>query len=152
MKLYSIVKKRIKTKKQILIVDSEQNILKLLYAVLSHEYDLVVKTSAIEAIKWLELGNNPSLIITEYLLPFIDGALFVKHLKYSGFYQSIPVIMLSDVHELPSKIDYMAFNIGAVISKPFNPSYLTATINKLINEYHPTSAWYTSGTVCCPAN
>jgi DNA-binding response OmpR family regulator len=140
MKLYNTLAKKAKPKEQILIIDSEWNILKLLYAVLSNRYDLVVKNSSVDALQWLENGNRPALIITEYQLPYIDGALFIKHLKYSGIYNNTPVIVLSDTNDVEAKVNSLAFYVGAIISKPFNPSYLMFKIDTLLHEYKSAMA------------
>jgi DNA-binding response OmpR family regulator len=140
MKLYPILTRKAKFKQQILIVDSEWNILKLLYSVLSNDYDLVIKNSSVDAMQWLENGNRPALIITEYQLPYIDGVLFIKHLKYSGIYNSTPVIVLSDANDVESKINTINFFIGAIIAKPFDPSFLIFKINSLLHEYKPAMA------------
>jgi two-component system chemotaxis response regulator CheY len=142
MKLYQVAGKKsnISIKQQILIIDSEWNMLKLLYALLSQEFDVVVKTSSVDALHWLVNGKKPALIITEYKLPRIDGVLFIKHLRFSGLYSDIPVIILSDAHDLENKTNGLPFFTGAVISKPFNPSYLVNRINFLIDEYKSTVA------------
>lgn len=140
MKFYLGIGKKVKYKEQILIIDSEWNMLKLLYALLSNEYNLVVKSSSFDAMQWLEAGNKPALIITEYGLPYIDGALIVKHLKYSGIYNDTPIIILSEAQDLKLKTQDFYLGSGAVISKPFNPSYLTFKINALINESKPAMA------------
>jgi len=140
MKLYTINTKRIIPKERLLIIDSEWNILKLLYAVLSKEYDLTVKNSSVEAMQWLENGNKPALIITEYKLPYIDGLSLIRHLKHSGIHKSTPIIMLSEVPDLEKKMHSFSFDNVAVISKPFNPSQLVSKINSLLHEYHSASA------------
>lgn len=140
MKLYTINTKKVISKERLLIVDSEWNMLKLLYAVLSNKYELVIKNSSLDAMQWLESGNRPALIITEYKLPYIDGASFVKHLKHSGIHHTTPIIMLTDVPDLEKKMHSFPFDNGAIISKPFNPSLLVSKIKSLLNEYNAASA------------
>jgi two-component system, chemotaxis family, chemotaxis protein CheY len=140
MNFYLGKKKSVLTKKRILVIDSEWNMLKLLYALLSDQYELVVKESSFDAVQWLESGNRPELIITEYQLPYIDGPLLVRHLKYSGIYGQTPVIILSDAEDLKIKAGSLPLSSGAIISKPFNPSYLMFKINALINEHQSAMA------------
>jgi DNA-binding response OmpR family regulator len=140
MRLYTSITKKIAPKEQLLIIDSEWNMLKLLYAVLSNNYDLTVKNSSLDAMHWLENGNKPALIITEYQLPYIDGATLIKHLKHSGIHNDTPIIMLSDESDLEKKMDNLPFNNGAFISKPFNPFQLISKIKSLINDRNSASA------------
>lgn len=121
------------TRKQILIVDDEISILKLLNFVLSKKYDLVIKESGIEAIEWLERGNDPDLIISDLEMPYFDGQTFTRNLKISGFYRDTPIVILSGKDNLVEVIDNMDYPVDAYLGKPFNPANLTSTIEKLIN-------------------
>ncbi|WP_342645491.1 response regulator [Mucilaginibacter sp. CSA2-8R] len=121
-------------KSQILIVDSEWNMLKLLYSVLKRQYQLVIKHSPIEAMIWLEEGNSPSLIICEYGLPHFDKASFVQLIKTSGFYKSTPIIVLSETENLEQKVSSLPFKVNAMLQKPFNPLTLLTVIKSLLHE------------------
>ncbi|WP_423145919.1 response regulator [Rubrolithibacter danxiaensis] len=123
-------------KKQILIVDDEVSILKLLNFVLSKDYNLVIKNSGVEALGWLEEGNDPALIISDLHMPYFDGSSFIRNLKISGFYRNTPVILLSGEEDLESRVSQMPFTVDDVIQKPFNPTRLKSSINNLLNKYH----------------
>jgi CheY-like chemotaxis protein len=121
-----------KTRKVILIIDDEPSILKLLNFILSSTYDLTIKTSGIEAIAWLEEGNDPDLIISDLLMPYFDGSLLIKNLKVSGLYRNTPVILLSGADDLAEKVDAMPFTVDSFLQKPFNPTALKASISELL--------------------
>jgi DNA-binding response OmpR family regulator len=128
------------TQSQILIVDSEWNMLKLLYSVLRKQYQLVVKHSPIEAMLWLEDGNTPSLIICEYGLPYFDKASFVQLIKTSGYHKSTPIIVLSETENLEQKVSLLPFKVNAMLQKPFNPLTLLTVIKSLLHESKLTIA------------
>lgn len=119
-------------KKIILVVDDEPSILKLLNFILSSEYALVIKTSGIEAIAWLEEGNDPDLIISDLMMPYFDGGTLIKNLKISGFYRNTPVMLLSGADDLEEKVKEMPFKIDRFIEKPFNPTILKFHITQLL--------------------
>lgn len=119
-------------KKIILVVDDEPSILKLLTFILSSEYDLIIKRSGIEAIAWLEEGNDPDLIISDLMMPYFDGSTLIKNLKISGFYRNTPVILLSGAEDLEEKVSEMSFKIDRFIEKPFNPAILKTHISELL--------------------
>lgn len=127
-------------RKQILIVDDELSILKLLNFVLSPIYDLVIKNSGVEAISWLEEGNNPNLIISDLSMPYFDGSLFIRNLKISGFYRDTPVILVSGEENLADLVQEMPFEVNYFISKPFNPSDLKAAISNIFTEHDTISS------------
>ena len=105
----------------ILIVDNELNMQKLLYSYLSPDYNVVVKNSSIDALRWIHNGNQPLLIISEYQLPYLSGTSFISIIKASGLYCKIPVIMLSASDEFEQKLSDLPFTIEGIMRKPFNP-------------------------------
>ncbi|MNK40412.1 Sensor histidine kinase TodS [compost metagenome] len=120
------------SKKIILVVDDEPSILKLLNFILSSEYTLIIKTSGIEAIAWLEEGNDPDLIISDLMMPYFDGSTLIRNLKISGFYRNTPVILLSGAEDLEEKVKEMSFKIDRFMEKPFNPAILRSHITELL--------------------
>jgi len=120
-------------KTQILIVDDDIVILKLLNFILSKHYDLVIKNSGLEALSWLEEGNDPDLVISDLEMPYIDGQTFVRNLKISGFYGDTPVLVLSGLENLDEEMRSMPFKIDAYLPKPFNPTALKSAITQALN-------------------
>jgi len=122
-------------KKQILIVDDEITILKLLNFVLSKEYDLVIKTSGVDALTWLEEGHSPDLIVSDLEMPYFDGSSFIYNLKISGYYRNTPVIILSGASNLSERVLQMPFQVDDHIPKPFNPAQLKTAISNVFRKY-----------------
>ena len=120
-------------KKQILVVDDDLSILKLLNFILSKEYDVVMKSSGIEAFAWLEEGHYPQLIISDLEMPYFDGTSFIRNLKISGFYRDTPVIVLSGADDVRQQVENMSFAVEGYLNKPFNPAGLKDTIQQVFN-------------------
>ena len=125
-------------KPQILVVDDDVSILKLLNFILSKDYDLIIKNSGLEALGWLEEGNDPTLVISDLQMPYLDGQTFVRNLKISGFYKDTPVIVLSGADNLADEVEAMPFKIDAFLQKPFNPTSLKSAITMVLNLYDTT--------------
>ncbi|MXV16182.1 response regulator [Hufsiella ginkgonis] len=121
-------------KKQILIVDDEISILKLLNFLLSRDYDLVIKQNGAEAMSWLEEGNDPSIIISDLMMPYIDGSSFIRNLKVSGFYRETPIILLSGADDLEAIVKDMPFKADRYLKKPFNPTDLKTYISDILSQ------------------
>jgi len=119
-------------RKQILAVDDELSILKLLNFILSKDYDLVIKQNGADAISWLEDGNDPALIISDLEMPCIDGGSFIRNLKISGFYRNTPVILLSGAENLDNIVSKMQFPADCYFKKPFNPAELKLSISEAL--------------------
>ena len=129
-------------KKQILLVDDEPSILKLLNFLLSPYYELVMKNSGISAFDWLEEGNNPDMIISDLNMPYFNGKKFIHNLKISGFYRNTPVILLSGEEELRQITREFSAKIDFVLQKPFNPEVLKLAINNVFEKQEQSSQAY----------
>lgn len=124
-------------KKQILIVDDEPSILKLLNFILSKQFDIHAAESGYKAHMWLEDGNFPDIIILDLHMPHFDGTSFLKSIKISGFYREIPVIILSAAEDLAKIVENMPFKVEAFFPKPFNPENLKDKISEVLHAVKP---------------
>lgn len=120
-------------KTKILVVDDDITILRLLDFILSKDYELVFKSSGLEAMFWLDEGNTPALAICDLEMPDIDGQTLIRNIKISGFHRDIPVIVLSGTTGLSEVIKNMDFRIEGFVEKPFSPGKLKATIENVLN-------------------
>lgn len=127
-------------KKQILVIDDELSHLKLLTYILSEEYDLVTKEDGADAITWLGEGNDPSLIISDLEMPYIDGSCLVRNLKISGYYRNTPVILLSGADNFENIIENMPFQANCSLKKPLNPFELKSSILAVFSQYDITTS------------
>ncbi len=125
-----------KTRTQVLVVDDNIVMLKFLTNLLSEKYQVVCKLNAFDALKWLEEGNHPSIIISDLLTPGMENLAFVKNLKVSGFYRNTPMILLSEILQSSQSSRDLAATVDAYFPKPFNPVQLQDTIGDLLTKYH----------------
>jgi DNA-binding response OmpR family regulator len=114
------------SKKKILVVDDEPDILEFLQLILEDEGYTVVTTSKAEYVEKLQNGRLPDLILLDVLLSGKDGRDIVKQLKSQVETKHIPVIMFS-AH--PSA-EETARAAGAddFIAKPFEMDILLAKL------------------------
>ena len=120
-------------RKQVLIVDDEPSILKLLNFILSKQYSIHTMESGYKAHLWLEEGNFPDIIILDLHMPHFDGTSFLKSIKISGYYREIPVIILSAAEGLDQIVANLPFKVEAYFPKPFNPESLKEEIVKVLD-------------------
>jgi CheY-like chemotaxis protein len=120
-------------RKQVLIVDDEPSILKLLNFILSKQYSIHTMESGYKAHLWLEDGNFPDIIILDLHMPHFDGTSFLKSIKISGYYRDIPVIILSAAEGLDQIVANLPFKVEAYFPKPFNPESLKEEIIKVLD-------------------
>lgn len=82
--------------KNIFVVDDDKMLLNLYSGFLQrHKYNCFAFSSAIEALKKIQSGIQPDLIIMDLLMPEMDGFQFLKLLRGECLYSDIPVIIVT---------------------------------------------------------
>lgn len=99
--------------------------------------ELVKNYTVIEASNGKEglliaLSKNPDLIITDVMMPQMDGKELCNLIKTNFKTSHIPVIMLTALSDIDDKIQGLETGADAYVEKPFNVDVLKATINNLI--------------------
>jgi type IV pilus assembly protein PilB len=118
--------------KKILVAEDNEVTLKLIGNYLEAENYLITKArTGLEALK-LAFQQKPDLIITDLMMPELDGIGLIKKLKSQLVTRYIPIIMLTVNSDLDSEIT--AINAGAddYITKPVNAKRLLARVGRLI--------------------
>ena len=118
------------SKKKILVIDDEKSIRFIIENTLKHEFDVISLPNGREALDYLEAGNFPDLIICDLIMPELSGFEFLEKIKSSGFFDDIPIMILSGREWSKDKI--RCFELGAedYVVKPFNPSEVIARIKR----------------------
>lgn len=129
----------------VLVVDDNKDILFLLREVLMREYIVQTAMNADEALEHL-MKTVPDLIITDVMMPGMDGEMLVKRIKRNKHTMHVPLVILSARNTDEAKSKGLQAGADAYIGKPFNVQYLQAVVNRLIvsrkemKEYYNTSA------------
>jgi DNA-binding response OmpR family regulator len=116
----------------ILLVDDDEDILDFLERILKNNYGIFKAQDGQEALYILEI-EAVQLIISDVMMPVLDGFELCKIVKSSFEYSHIPVILLTAKNTLPSKIEGLDLGADAYIEKPFSKVYLEAQIANLLN-------------------
>ncbi|RKY90065.1 MAG: two-component system response regulator [Ignavibacteriae bacterium] len=115
-------------KKKLLLVDDIREFRILLKIFLQKFYDIETAGNGQEALALLHEGYTPDIIVTDILMPEIDGKAFVKQLKASGAFNQIPVLILSSIDHSTEKIQLLKAGADDYLIKPFNPEELKVRI------------------------
>ena len=118
---------------KILIVDDNQVVLKLLKNILeSQDFLTVCANNGIEALK-IAVQEKPDLIITDYIMPEMDGMTLITKLKSQLTTRFIPVIMLTVKDEVDAEVEVINAGADDYLTKPVNPKRLIVRINRLLS-------------------
>ena len=113
--------------KKILIAEDIQEDLDLIQAQLTGAgYSTVSAVNGIDALKKIN-AETPDLIITDVLMPDMDGFAFYKELKKSEKTRSIPVVVLSAREKM--RDTFLALGAEEFIAKPFKADELISKID-----------------------
>ncbi len=121
-----------RTKKKILIVDDERDIVKALAIRLqSKGYQTVVAFDGAQGV-FMAHKEKPHLIILDIRMPAGDGFSVAEKLKESKSTRKIPVIFLTGSPELEAEERAMALGARFYIKKPYDPEELLDAIQRAL--------------------
>lgn len=115
----------------ILLVDDEEEILDFLERILSTQYKIFRAENGTEALETLH-NNSLQLIISDVMMPGIDGFELCKLVKSTPSLYHIPVILLTAKNTLQAKVAGLELKADAYIEKPFSKEHLLAQISSLL--------------------
>jgi DNA-binding response OmpR family regulator len=127
----------------ILLVDDEEDILEFLERILSPRYRVLATESGEDALKILD-KETVQLIISDVMMPEMDGFELCRHIKSNFEYSHIPVILLTAKNTIQSKIEGLELGADAYIEKPFSKEHLQAQIRSLLANRDHLRAFFAS--------
>ena len=121
----------------ILIVEDNRSLLEFLSNILSDNYNVLKAENgqvALEVLKRMEdsLTSLPDLIVSDIMMPIMDGFQLLVKLKADENLQSIPVIMLTARAEMQDKLKALTIGVDDYLIKPFVEDELFARIENLL--------------------
>ena len=124
--------KQTKGSAKVLVVDDDDSMLDYLSDSLKHSYKVITARNGKEGLK-LAVSQTPDLIITDVVMPEMDGIQLVKALKGNSLVSHIPVIMLSGKNKLQDRMLGLDTGADSYLPKPFYISELRSLVANLIN-------------------
>ena len=119
------------TKPHILLVDDNEDILDFLVSDLGEKYTVLTAHNGHEALQVLA-GETVQLVVSDIMMPVMDGFELCKAIKSDIDNSHIPVILLTAKNTLQSKIEGLETGADAYIEKPFSPEHLQVQVANLL--------------------
>lgn len=116
----------------ILMIDDEVAIQKVITQYFKEKHEVITSGNGQEALTWLYQGNLPDFIIADINMPVLNGFEFIKQIRESGFFNTIPLIILSGIDKSDTKIKCLEAGADDFLVKPFNPRELEARMNSIM--------------------
>jgi two-component system, cell cycle response regulator len=127
----------------ILLADDNEEILEFLEQELNEKYTVIKALDGQEALELLK-ENAVQLLISDVVMPVMDGFELCKIIKTSFEYSHIPVILLTAKNTLQAKIEGLELGADAYIEKPFSPEYLQVQISNLLSNRNKIKEYFAS--------
>jgi len=124
----------------LLLVEDDPDILKLLNTTLTYSgYRVVTARNGKEGLEAMR-KERPAIVITDIMMPKLDGFGLVHRLRLDPETRDIPVVFITATYVTPEDREF-AFDVGAThfIQKPLNLGEFLATIDELLKQGMPVT-------------
>ncbi len=116
----------------VLIVEDNVELTNYIISLLEKTYIIKTASNGLEGLQLLK-QFTPDLIISDIMMPLMDGIAFCSSVKSNIETSHIPFILLTAVTNLDTKIKGFTIGIDSYIEKPFNSDELLARISALLS-------------------
>jgi signal transduction histidine kinase/ligand-binding sensor domain-containing protein/DNA-binding response OmpR family regulator len=120
-----------KSSHSVLIVEDDVDILNYVQTEFSEKYIIYAANNGKEGLSQA-LKHLPDVVVSDIVMPEIDGLTLCRLLKTNDKTCHIPVILLTAKTSMEQRIEGLEMGADSYIPKPFNLKHLETRINKLI--------------------
>ncbi len=131
------------------IIEDNPEVRKYIVYSVQQEFTILESAEAIDGFRLAE-ESIPDLIISDIMMPGLDGYELCKKLKSSGKTSHIPVILLTAKTNDADRIRGLEFGADDYLAKPFNVKELKTRIRNLINSRMALRQKFTSNSIIRP--
>ena len=134
----------------VLIVEDNEDVRSFIGEQLTGEYKILEAANGLEGIA-VSRGTIPDLIITDLMMPEMDGYAFSEKIRSDEKTSHIPIIMLTAKAGLTPKIEGLELGIDAYLTKPFHVKELKTRVRTLIQQRKKLKQQFSSATYFKPS-
>lgn len=118
---------------RVLVVEDNIELLRFIHSQLQDEHAVYLAQHGRQG---LELANRerPDIIVTDYMMPEMDGIELIASVRGSSELAETPIIMLTAKNDVDDRIRSRTAGADIYLSKPFSPSELRASIRGLLEK------------------
>jgi DNA-binding response OmpR family regulator len=127
---------------KLLLVEDNPDVIRYLKSLLEEDYNVEEALSGTEGFEKAQ-ETIPDLIISDVMMPGMDGFSLCRKLKADLKTSHIPIVLLTARSDFDSRIEGLSTGADAYLSKPFNKRELFVQINTLIESRKALQKRYT---------
>lgn len=119
---------------EILIVDDNADLRMYLEMILKPMYELVLTANGAEALTYLQNAQKlPDLILTDLMMPVLDGFGLIDAVKKDPAFRHLPFIMLTARAQARTKLKALRVGVDDYLTLPFDEQELRARIDNVLS-------------------
>ena len=120
-------------RRTILVVDDNEDMRQFLAGILRRDYNVETAEDGEEAERIIR--TKPlDLVITDLMMPNVDGLELTQFIKQNADIGYIPVILLTAKTAIESRLQAMQYGADDYVTKPFEPEYIRARVRNLLTQ------------------
>ncbi|MFT6336262.1 MAG: signal transduction histidine kinase/DNA-binding response OmpR family regulator [Halioglobus sp.] len=130
----------------ILVVEDNEDMRNFVCQLLESKYKKILQAkNGAEGLEQLEKhGLEIRLVISDVMMPEVDGLTMLKVIKSNKEWSGIPVVMLTALAAERDKLAALTIGVDDYLTKPFSVTELMARVQNLLYNYHQREEWQKS--------
>ena len=120
-----------KERPELLLVDDNEELRNFLSNKLSKNFNISQARNGSEALKQME-ANQPQLVVSDVMMPEMDGWELCSQIKSDLTISHIPVILLTALGDNENTLKGLELGADAYVAKPFEVSYIESLVRNLL--------------------
>ncbi len=122
----------------VLVVEDTPDVIRMIRLTLHHDFRVLAATNGAQGLE-LARKHRPSIVVTDLMMPGMDGLELTAHLRADPQLSHIPIVMLTARNEVESRIAGLQGGVDAYLGKPFSTKELTSTVRSLVRHQERTA-------------
>jgi two-component system, OmpR family, alkaline phosphatase synthesis response regulator PhoP len=124
--------KTVRSGRQVLVVEDDPGILRqIAYSLEAYGYEVATAMTGLQALKQL-IRSRPDLLITDIMMPEMDGHELVSSVRADPELADLPVIMLTARVQDEDMMQGYQNGTDLYLTKPFNPAELVTFVQRIL--------------------
>lgn len=116
----------------VLVVEDTPDVTRMIRLALHHDFRVLAASDGLRGLE-LALKHQPTVIITDLMMPEIDGLELTRRLRTDPKTKHIPIVMLTARGDVQDRIAGLETGVNAYLAKPFSTKELVTTVRSLLN-------------------
>ncbi len=117
--------------RHILVVDDNKDMRQFLKTILRSDYEVSTASDGIQALAAIQV-TQPDLIISDLMMPNMDGLELIDTIKHMSENCHIPIILLTAKSAIESRLEALDYGADDYITKPFETEYIKARVRNIL--------------------